>query len=182
MLAAHKVSVHFSENHANYIAAYRCVCKSARNVLFSPGHPDLDLTVSPQTSCASKEVQRQRRSSTNKNRNLIITGPSNCEKTFILDPLNTIFDTFTNPYSCKYAFVPVEKKELTLLNDLRWTPEMIPWSDFLNLLEGQTVHLAAPKTHFAQDIILSGDMPIFAMSIEMVQFVGKNNHVQDEKC
>ena len=59
---------------------------------------------------------------------------------------------------------------------------MIPWFDFLNFLEGQTVHLAAPKTHFAQDIILSGDMPIFAMSIKMVQFVGKNNHVQGEKC
>ena len=65
MLAAHKVSAHFSENHANYIAAYRYVCKSDRNVLLSPGHPDLDLIVSPRTSRASKEVQRQRRSSTN---------------------------------------------------------------------------------------------------------------------
>ena len=65
MLAAHKVSTHFSENHANYIAAHRYVCKSDRNVLISLGHPDLDLTVSPRTSCASKEVQRWRRSSTN---------------------------------------------------------------------------------------------------------------------
>ena len=65
MLAAHKVSAHFSENHANYIAAYRYVCKSDRNVLLSPGHPDLDLIVSPRASRASKEVQRQRRSSTN---------------------------------------------------------------------------------------------------------------------
>ena len=65
LLAAHKVSVHFSENHSNYIAAYRYVCKSDRNVLLSPGHPDLDLTVSPRTSRASKEVQRRRRSSTN---------------------------------------------------------------------------------------------------------------------
>ena len=76
----------------------------------------------------------------------------------------------------------VEKKELMLLNDLRWTPEMIPWSDLLNLLEGQTVHLAAPKTHFTRDIILSSDIPIFATSIEMVQFVGKTNHVQGENA
>ena len=55
---------------------------------------------------------------------------------------------------------------------------MIPWCDFLNFFEGQTVHLAAPKTHFAQDIILPGDIPIFVMSIEMVEFVGKWNHVQ----
>ena len=127
-------------------------------------------------------VRELLRKARGKIRNLIITGLSNCEKTFILNPLNTILDTFTNPYSCKYAFVGVEKKELMLLNDLQWTPEMIPWSDFLNFLERQTVHLAAPKTHFAQDIILSGDMPIFAMSIKMVQFVGKNNHVQGEKC
>ena len=52
------------------------------------------------------------------NCNLIITGPSNCGNTFILNPLNTIFHTFTNPSSCKYAFVSVEKKELILLNDL----------------------------------------------------------------
>ena len=43
-----------------------------------------------------------------KNRNLIITGSSNYEKTFILNPLNTIFDTLSNPSCCKYAFVDVE--------------------------------------------------------------------------
>ena len=57
MLAAHKVSVHFIQNHANYIATYRCVRKSDKNVLLSPGHPDFDLTVSPRTN--------RRRSSTN---------------------------------------------------------------------------------------------------------------------
>ena len=71
------------------------------------------------------------RKGTGETRNLIITGSSNCGKTFILNPLDTIFDTFTNPSSCKYAFVGVEKKKLMLLNDLRWTPEMIPWTDFL---------------------------------------------------
>ena len=59
---------------------------------------------------------------------------------------------------------------------------MIPWSDFLILLEGQTVHLAAPKTHFGQGIMLSGDIPIFATNIEMVQFVGKSNHVQGKNA
>ena len=54
LVAAHKISVHFSENHANYIAAHCYVCKSDRNVLLSPGHPDLDLTVSPRTSCTNK--------------------------------------------------------------------------------------------------------------------------------
>ena len=59
---------------------------------------------------------------------------------------------------------------------------MIPWSDFLKLLEGQTINSAAPKTHFAQDIILSGDKQIFATSIEMVQFSGKSNYLQGENA
>ena len=69
-----------------------------------------------------------------------------------------------------------------LQNDLRWTPEMIPWSDFLNLFEGQTVHLAAPKTHFIQEIILPGDIQIFAAIIEMVQLIDRSNHVQGENA
>ena len=64
-----------------------------------------------------------------------------------------------------------------LLNDLLWTPEMMPWPEFLNLLEGQTVDLAALKTHYAQTTILSGDLPIFATSIKMVEFIGKSNSV-----
>ena len=51
-----------------------------------------------------------------------------------------------------------------------------------NLLESQRVHFAAPKNHFAQDIILSADIPIFATIIEMVQFVGKSNHVHEENA
>ena len=59
---------------------------------------------------------------------------------------------------------------------------MIFWSDFLNILESQTVNLPAPKTHFAQDITLSGDISDFATSIEMVQFFGKSNHMQEENA
>lgn len=36
---------------------------------------------------------------------LIIAGPSNCRKTFVLKPLNTILDT-----SSKYAFAGIEKR------------------------------------------------------------------------
>ena len=58
------------------------------------------------------------------------------------------------------------------MNDFRWSPEMIPWQEFLNLLEGQNVHLAAPKSHFEEDIYLCKDTPIFATSISPVQFNG----------
>ena len=36
----------------------------------------------------------------------------------------------------------------------------------LLLLEGQVVHLAAPKTHFMHDIELSADTPVFATAKE----------------
>lgn len=318
LLGKNKISVHFSDNHQNYISAYRYVCKSDPNVLRSETHPDLDLINSPGTSKASKAIQKKRRQSSldksessklkckrltktdvmdiiknkvikteteflalantqseagltqlktfiantpqnvyrelisktwkmasasevlkrntqnrmdmiktfegsecistcqdkqrlrmaeevlrnnkinkyvfaeavrdllqngrGKGRNILITGPTNCGKTFLLSPLTLIFKSFTNPSSVKYAFVGVQECEIMFLNDLRWTPEMIPWSEFLNLLEGQTVHLAAPKTHFAQDILLSTDMPIFATSIEMIKFIGKSQYIQGENA
>ena len=35
-----------------------------------------------------------------KGRNIYITGPANCGKTFILDPLKVIFNTFLSPACC----------------------------------------------------------------------------------
>ena len=113
-----------------------------------------------------------------KNPNLIITGSSIHGKTLILNIFNTTFDTFTNPSTDKCAFVCAENKDLMLLNDLHWTPEIISWFNFSNLLKRQTVHLAATKAHFAQNTILSGAISIFATSIETAQFVGKRDHVQ----
>ncbi|XP_028517448.1 uncharacterized protein LOC114575912, partial [Exaiptasia diaphana] len=38
-----------------------------------------------------------------KYRNLMITGPANCGKTFLLNPLNIIYNTFTNPATSTFA-------------------------------------------------------------------------------
>ena len=115
-----------------------------------------------------------------KGRNLMITGPTNCGKTFILNPLTLIYKSFINPSSAKYAFVGVQECEIILLNDFRWSQEMIPWQEFLNLLEGQTVHLAAPKTHFAQDINFTADTPVFGTSIALVKLTGSGPLVPGE--
>ena len=47
-----------------------------------------------------------------KNRNILLVGPTNCGKTFLLNPLTEVYDTFLNPSSSKYAFVGAENKEL----------------------------------------------------------------------
>ena len=88
-----------------------------------------------------------------KGRNILITGPAYCGKTFMLKPLCDIFDAFVNPASGTFAWVGVEEAEIIFLNDFRWSERILPWQDMLRLLEGDKIHVPTPKTHFAQDII-----------------------------
>ena len=46
-----------------------------------------------------------------KYRNIMITGNANCGKTFLLNPLTLIFDTFCNPASGSFAWVGVHNAE-----------------------------------------------------------------------
>ena len=50
------------------------------------------------------------------------------------------------------------------LNDFRWNPKIIAWADFLQALEGDVVHLPAPKNVCTRDFELSKDTPFFATS------------------
>ena len=108
-----------------------------------------------------------------KYRNLVyIKGPCNCGKTFLLNPLNIAYKTFCNPTSTTFAWVGAQEAEVIFLNDFRWSPHIIPWHDFLMLLEeGQEVHLPALKTHYKQDLSFKGDTPIFCTSKDELSFV-----------
>ena len=89
-----------------------------------------------------------------KNRNLLLTGPTNCGKSFLLNPLKVVYRTFCNPATGTFAWVGVENAECILLNDFRWSAQIIPWHDLLLMLEGDVVHLPVPKTHYSTDICL----------------------------
>ena len=115
-----------------------------------------------------------------KYRNIMIVGVANCGKTFLLNPLNVIYNTFSNPASTSFAWVGAEKAEILFLNDFRWTPAVIQWHDFLLLLEGQLVHLPAPKSHYAKDIAFTGDTPIFATGKNPIVFI-KNGALDDKE-
>ena len=67
------------------------------------------------------------------------------------------------------------------LNDFRYTPECIKFSDFLQLLEGQTVDLPRPKSQFSSDLTISRDntIPFFATSKNPIEYIGKYN-VRDD--
>ena len=73
-----------------------------------------------------------------KYRNVLIVGPENCGKTFMLKPLNLVFDCFNIPASSTFAWVGAEQVEVIVLNDFRWNSKLIEWSDLLNLLDSNT--------------------------------------------
>ena len=60
-------------------------------------------------------------------RNIMIVGPVNCGKTFLLSPLQLIYKTFSNPANGKYTWLGSEKAEVIFLNDFTWSSEMISW-------------------------------------------------------
>lgn len=99
-----------------------------------------------------------------KYRNIYISGPANTGKTFLISPLKVIYHAFINPATGTFAWVGAEEAEVILLNDFRWHPSIIAWADFLQLLEGDTVHLPAPKSFSSRDIEFKKDTPFFATS------------------
>jgi hypothetical protein len=99
-----------------------------------------------------------------KYQNIYIYGPANCGKTFLISPLKSIYECFVNPASGSFAWVGIDEKEVVLLNDLRWKPSLIPWCEFLQVLEGDVVHFPAPKNFMKKDIVLEKDTPFFATS------------------
>ena len=73
----------------------------------------------------------------------MIVGPANCGKTFLLNPLTILFETFCNPTLASFAWVGVDNTECIFLNDFRWPTQIIPWHDLLLILEGHVVKTCA---------------------------------------
>ena len=97
-----------------------------------------------------------------KYQNIYVHGPANAGKTFILSPLKCIYQAFCNPATRTFAWVGAKQAEIIMLNDFYWNPSIIPGSDFLQLLEGDIVHLPAPKNFCSRDIEFTKDTPFFA--------------------
>ena len=106
---------------------------------------------------------------------ILIVGPANCGKTFLLSPLQKIFNNFSNPANDKNAWLGAEKAKIIFLNDLRWSQEMIVWKEFLILLEGQPVHLTSPKNHYSNNICIDKDTPIVTTSKSEITYDGNYN-------
>lgn len=68
-----------------------------------------------------------------KYRNVFLSGPANCGKSFLLQPLTTIYKAFVNPATTSYAWIGVDDAEIILLNDFRWSPQVISVAEFSTL-------------------------------------------------
>lgn len=107
--------------------------------------------------------------------NIMLVGPTNCGKSFLLDPLEKIYKAFMNPSATSYAWIGLDACEVAYLNDFRYSQECIKWSDFLLLLEGQTVNLPRPKNQFSTDLTIPREntIPFFATSKRPIEYIGK---------
>lgn len=55
-----------------------------------------------------------------------LKGPANCMIAFLLNPLTTVYKTFSNPTSTTFAWVGAEETKVLFLNDFKWSPHIIP--------------------------------------------------------
>ena len=129
--------------------------------------------------CFASALRQLLQKGRQKRLNVLLIGPTNCGKSFLLNPLDK---TFINPATAKYAWTGLDECEVAYLNDFRWSPELIDWSDLLLVLEGQTVHLPRPKNVFATDLCIPREntIQIFATSKGPIEFYGKYNS-RDER-
>lgn len=83
-----------------------------------------------------------------------LAGTTSCGKTFIVKDACQIFETLSNPSTKSLALVGMEETVIVFLNDCCWCEKFTAWQDLLKLLEGDALHIAAPKIHFLKDLIM----------------------------
>lgn len=119
-----------------------------------------------------------------KGRNLMILGETNCAKSFMLMPLTKIFNCFMTPSKGNYNWVSAPSKEIIFLNDLRYDQDgdakVMPWSTFLNFLEGATINVSMPKNRHAEDFEWSKRQPVFATAEHRIVRIVNNELKQGE--
>ena len=105
--------------------------------------------------------------------NIFLVGPSNRGKSFLLEPLEQIFNCFTNPAQGKYAWNGLDEAEVAFINNFGWSKELIAWQELFNLLEGAPCKLSRPKNDFAADLHIpySNTISVFATEIRPIEYV-----------
>ena len=108
-----------------------------------------------------------------KHLSIFLVGPSNCGKGSILEPLEQIFNCFTNPGQGKYAWIGLDEAEVAYISNFCWSKELISWQELLDLLEGAPCKLSRHKSVFATELHIprSNAIPIFTTGIHPIEYV-----------
>ena len=121
-----------------------------------------------------------------KGNNVFILGEKDMGKTFLLRPLEEIYDCMSVPAKGSSNLVGAEKKEVAVFNDMRYGPngkgdqDFMAWGEMLNLLDGNKVVIQTPKTFHSQNIDWVKKQPIFATGCERIVRVINNRYDQCE--
>ena len=81
---------------------------------------------------------------------------------------------FTNPANKKYGLFSANQAEVIVIQDFKWSSELICWKDLLLPLERKNVKLPFPKNEFATDICINTSILVFATSKAKIEYVGKH--------
>lgn len=101
-------------------------------------------------------------------------GPRDCGKSFLLLPLENIFNTFSNPTGGSYNWCGIEEAECIFLNDFRWKSNVIQWADLLRLLAGERLWFERPKNVHATNYLMdaTNTIPIFGTGKSQTEWQG----------
>ena len=101
-----------------------------------------------------------------KKTNVMLLGPTNAAKSFLVKPLAQIYRAYKIPDSGNYQLESILDKEIVFLNDFAWDPRetWMRWAYFKDFLEGGGVNVGRPKNRggdvwFAKDIPVIGTSP-----------------------
>ena len=96
-----------------------------------------------------------------KQRNLLLVGETNRAKSFLIDPVELVYNCFTPPDTGSHQLADIAGSEVLFLNDFEWDAALMPWSTAKNLFEGKDVKIAVPKVEKgAKNYMFTDDAPI----------------------
>ena len=145
-------------------ASSACVCEQHGKWKMSA----LDLLrlqkIAPARFAAAVVLALERGAS--KGANVFIFGSTTSGKSWILDPLRSIYRCHLTPAPSHPGFplqdLPV--KEVILWQDFRRNEDMLPWASLLLLFEGTEITIRRPRTEFMGDLDYKVTQPVFLTS------------------
>ena len=107
-----------------------------------------------------------------KRRNVMIVGDTNRAKSFVLKPVEIVYNVYKPPESGSHQLADIRGAEVIWLNDFTYERDFMPWRAFKDFLEGSSVKVAVPKT-LGTNYMFDADSPVLATAPGPVTWPGR---------